>query len=327
MSEILSEPVEHTRRIPATWPGLLALAGAALEISDSPSPKHVRPLCSEITSLTKLELDQNRYYAYGLLFCRFAKNLRDSLQDPDSLVAIAESGAEYIRDSMSTYMGNERDSFRLSSASRALSHTFDKSRADCPADFRLLAGSLEIHSILRQKYGATTQPPAWLNKTMLGTMSDAGIREDRFFGLLKRDMFLGMSNIKLIGEKLAGRQALSRIDQEERTKIFATLRQESTLKLLRGLGSIPLSVFEGGLGDKVMDECVYPSEYVIKQIDWPATKPQIEQKLARVSLSNNEFQERTERLVCPAVTVPEYFSMMHQLGVSILEAVYAPPKS
>jgi hypothetical protein len=284
--------LDSRRKKPEDWSGLLAVAGKAVDEAGNYILTSVEPLFVAIDELDAFRLDSSRYYALGLIICRFARGLDEVTRDEAKADKLADTGARLMVNAREQRKAGEGVSgFRLQDTSKAFAGVFTESTDDMPNDFRLLANALEDSSNTRSSLAEVKM------STRIALVTTPG----------KQIMFDRVSQ-----DPYAGMVFLEQLAFASQAPDIPILRDPKILQLGRGLAAIPLHT----LDEEVLEAHARKQSGEVKPMDWKQEKHRQQAVKAEI-MDNGDYDPhviRLDRLVCPAATIPRMFPMMHQLA-------------
>jgi hypothetical protein len=307
------EALQSRRSQPPEWEGLLATASGAIDSDGEYTPNGVAELWHEVDQLDQTRLDANRYFALGHIICEFAQKLQPIMEDEAQTEELVSYGATLMLLGSEEREPPRTNHVRLWDAAPIFIATFRSSASNTPQPNRLLGNALTVSDQIRLPLSEA--PSA---KTSIHKLLDRS--KNPMWDEVEADMIGGMSIIQALAERWAGRP-LNRLSPHQRQELFDRLRQPDVLKQARGFSTTPMVAFDPAELLKTYTGLVTKT---IEPIDWPAERQRQAVTIQRLRQDEryNAHNLRTERLVCPAATVPMMFPMMQELTIRMLEEAH-----
>jgi hypothetical protein len=317
MSTVEQPTMELRRHEPEHWAGFVDLAEGAVDQNGTPNLMGRFALYRALSREDLYTIDESRYYAIGKVLCSFGRLLNEVVETTE--------GHEYITSEFAKFFVEDDPNpnlsrLNISEASRVFDSIWEEVIDGTDPVERTLINALEATC----DYRVVHEHSARFIGKLKGNISLARSDEnDIFFTNLRlgtANGFAGMLNLIGIAAVWSGEEPLENKDPNIRAELFKELRSAEVLKLLRGLCTIPLEIFNISI-DRLLDQHVGKELGSIKQIDW-AEQRSYERQFAglrgKVERADPYFY-RYDRLVCPAANVSDFLAMMQNLLVDILE--------
>lgn len=306
---------ESRRPEPETWQDLLASAQLCLDDTSRLQPEAVQPLAMKIEQQDALTLDLNRYFAYTKFFSPLANQLHVKLTDDnDYIEQLIAQGAQAVQ---AEYRADPKTT-AIKDLGETINPLFEplarKTYTGIGRSIILLTNALDIADLVRSesKRYSYDERVAKISKSVIekGTQIDTG------------DQVLNIVGATFVIEQVL-HEALqygSKFDATSSSDVTQLVTGREAVNFLKGMATFPLVVFDALEDVRILWANKNPTTGRLLPVNHQAKRAYIDecQHYLQAKESYDPHFDRTSPILCPALSVPYLFEIMHNLMTRIL---------